>query len=57
MFKKADPEKNESGLPPSSTKLETKSPNYNGDHFHLNPRYEGFRIGLPVGNNLYLYSL
>lgn len=57
MYKKADPEKKESGLPPSSIKLEPKLPNYNGDHFYLNPRYEGFLIRLPVDNSLYLYSM
>lgn len=55
MYKKAGPEKKETGLPPSSIKLETKPPNYNGDHIYLNPRYEGCLTRLPVDNGLYLY--
>lgn len=57
MYKKAGPEKKESGLPPSSIKLETKPPNYNGDHIYLNPRYEGFLTRLIVDSCLYLYSV
>lgn len=54
MYKKADPERKDSALLASSIKLETKPPIYNGDHFHLNPRYEGFRIGLSATAYIYI---